>query len=517
MYIKSIISLSVLTVLSACSSDDGSRGTDGSNGLNSLINHETLAFGDSECSFGGIKITSGLDADVDGTLSASEVSGTTYDCNANTVQVGGSRLPYTVLRSDIENGVKPGSLFEIRNGGYGSDMVKHPENASQFYVLTDRGPNATYTGDQGTGKVFPVADYTPRIGLFEIQDNGDVKIIKDILLKRPDGTLITGLPNSSALGGTGETPYSVLDDGSVEVLRENMSLPYNETSNPILLDDYGLDGEGLVALSDGTFWVSDEYGPHIVHFDIDGTEIGRINAFANDDRTTFSLPAEFSNRRANRGMEGLAVTPDEKTLVGIMQSTMYNPSSAVKALDIVRIVTVNIETGSISQYLYQQEKTQNSQSGIFALSATEFVVIERDGAFFASDADAMKHLYKIDISAATDLETITNADVWFQDPNLGLTKDGQTLEEVVLNEGWEGLTSITPVTKTFVTDLVVEVQYPHDKLEGMWLINESTIGVINDDDFATWVTGGVLEQKYLDAGQTVIDSNTLYIIEDLVF
>lgn len=520
MYKKGIISLSVIALLTACSGDDGADGTNGengSNGLNSLVNHQTLAFGSSDCSFGGLKITSGLDADADGTLAESEIENTTFDCEANTVGTTGSRLPYSVLRSDIEDGAKPGANFEIRNGGYGSDMVKHPSNANQFYALTDRGPNASYTGDLGTGKVFPVADYTPRIGLFEIQDNGDVKIIEEILLKRPNGTLITGLPNSSALGGTGETPYAVLSDGTVEVLREDMSQAYDATNNPILLDDYGLDGEGLVALSDGTFWVSDEYGPHMVHFDIDGTEIDRINAFENDDRVTFNLPAEFANRRANRGMEGLAITPDEKTLVGIMQSTMYNPSSAVKALDIVRIVTVDTETGSVSQYLYQQEKAQNSQSGIFALSATEFVVIERDGAFYASNTDAMKHLYKIDISGATDVETIADTGAWIQDADLGLTKDGQTLEEVVLNEGWDGLTNITPVTKTLVADLVSEVQYPHDKLEGMWLINESTIGVINDDDFATWASGGVLEQKYLDAGQTVIDANTLYIIENLEF
>lgn len=515
MYKKIVVSLSMVTLLTACAGEDGEDGEIASKGLNSLVNHEVLAFGNSECAFGGIKIESGLDADENNTLTESEVNSTVYDCDSNTVGVDGSRLPYTVLRSDIEDGAKLGSLFEVRNGGYGSDMVKHPTNAKQFYALTDRGPNATYTGTQGVGKVFPVEDYTPRIGLFEIQDNGDIKLIKEILLKRPDGTLITGLPNSSALGGTGETPYAVLDDGTVEVLREDMSQPYDETTNPILLDDYGLDGEGLVALNDGTFWVSDEYGPHMVHFDANGTEIDRINAFTNDDRVSINLPAEFGNRRANRGMEGLAVTPDQKTLVGIMQSTIYNPSSAVKALDIVRLVTVNTETGDVAQYLYRQEIAQNSQSGIVALSATEFVVIERDGAFFASNADAMKHLYKIDISSATNLESITDSGVWVQDADLGLTKNGQTLEEVVLNEGWDGLNTITPVSKTFLVDLVAEVQYPHDKLEGMWLINDSTIGVINDDDFATWSTGGVLEQKYLDAGQTVIDANMLYIIEDL--
>jgi len=262
-------------------------------------------------------------------------------------------LPYNVLRDDLIDG-KSQQPFEIRNGGFGSAMTAHPSDANRFYALTDRGPNATFTGDQGKGKIFPTPDYTPRIALFEVQADGMIEQVDTILLKRPDGSPITGLPNSSALGGTGETPYHA--DG--QPILEDDGQPYDETTNPFALDDYGLDGEGLVALSDGTFWVSDEYGPHIVHFDAEGREIGRINPFTNDDRVDLTLPAEFGNRRANRGMEGLAVTPDEKTLVGIMQSTMYNPSSAVKDLDITRIVTVNLESGDIGQYLYRQEKTQ---------------------------------------------------------------------------------------------------------------------------------------------------------------
>ena len=305
---------------------------------NNLIIQESLSLGNDECFFGGLKITSGLDSNSDNTLADSEITTTSIDCNVNPITSSGSSLPYSVMRSDIENGAIPGNLMEIRNGGFGSDMVAHPTDPTQFYALTDRGPNATFTGDQGKGKKFPTPDYTPRIGLFELQENGDVKKIKDILLKRPDGTDISGLPNTAALGGTGETPYDA--DGNVIV--EDMNLAFDETTNPIKLDDYGLDGEGLVALTDGTFWVSDEYGPHMVHFNAQGIEIGRINAFADDTRNTLTLPAEFANRRANRGMEGLTITPDETTLVGIMQSTMYNPSSAVKVNNIVRIVTVNL-------------------------------------------------------------------------------------------------------------------------------------------------------------------------------
>ena len=157
-----------------------------------------------------------------------------------------------------------------------------------------------------------------------------------------------------------------------------------------------------------------------------------------------NLPAEFANRRANRGMEGLTITPDQKTLVGIMQSTMYNPSKAVKNLDITRIVTVNLETGEIGQYLYKQDKTQNSNSEIVALSATEFLVIERDGGFLnggakAASPNAQKLIYKINLNNATNLETVTiNGDL-LQDDALGLTVAGKTLEELVLAEGWEAL------------------------------------------------------------------------------
>lgn len=420
------------------------------------------------------------------------------------VASSGATLPYTVLDNTITDGIT-GVKMEIRNGGYGSAATKHPTNINQFYALTDRGPNATYTGEEGKGKMFPTPNYTPRIALFEIQADGSVAKLKEILLKDTSGNNITGLPNSSALGGTGETPY----DKNGNTIKD--------ASGNIQLDDFGLDGEGLVALKDGSFWVSDEYGPHMVHFDSNGQEIGRINAFANDSRNIQTLPAEYGNRRANRGMEGLAITPDETTLVGVMQSTMYNPSSAVKALDITRIVAINTQTGETKQYLYKQEKAQNSNSEIVALSNDTFLLIERDGAFYNKDESAQKHLYKITLSSGTELESAPLLSDMAQDDALGLTISGKTLEEVVLEGGWEALSAhgIKPVEKSLVVDMVQEVGYPHDKMEGLIVFDNNTLGVLNDDDFATWSTSGVLEQKYLDEARTHVDGNTLYVVKNL--
>lgn len=424
----------------------------------------------------------------------------------------GSQLPYTVMKNDIPDAARKGQSVELRNGAFGSDMAADPKDTNRFYALTDRGPNADIDGQFGKGKIFPTPNYTPKIGHFEIQPDGSIKLINTILLKDTSGKRITGLPNTANLGGTGETPYQ-LNGQPVAV---DSSKPFDKKINPVKLDDFGLDSEGLVALSDGTFWVSDEYGPHIVHFDASGKEVGRINAFAQDSRDVLHLPAEFANRRANRGMEGLAVSKDEKTLIGIMQSSMANPTKKQQDLDLTRIVTINLETGKVGQFLYHQDKNGNSNSGIKSLGHQQFVVIERDGKFLNQDANAQKDIYRIDLSQATDLEAIPTSEHLKQDEKLGLLIDGKTVEQYVQENGWESLKQhkIQPVEKKLVTNLAKTIHYPHDKLEGMWVIDDSHIAILNDDDFAIAPAGeNQVTQKYLTPER--IDASTLYIVGDV--
>ena len=390
----------------------------------------------------------------------------------------GISLPYKVLTT-LSN------KAEVRNGGFGSGMTAHPTLSGNFYALTDRGPNASFTGSAGKGKKFPIPSYTPRIGQFRLNAQGKPELVKEILFKNPAGQLITGLPNPEGRGATGEVPYD--KDGNV-----------------LNFDDYGLDSEGLVALKNGEFWVSDEYGPHIVHYDSEGKELERISPIGVNTGGR-KIPAVFKRRRANRGMEGLAITPDEKTLVGIMQSTLYNPSKAeVTNKTLTRIVTFELSTGKTKQYLYRQEKDWNSNSEIVALSNTSFLVIERDGKF-SGEESAQKHLYKIDISRATDVSSEIN-DVQ------GKVIDGKTLEQLTWDE--VAFKGIKVAEKSLVLDLVSYLpnNYPHDKLEGLWLINKNTIGVLNDDDFGVESSGSEVIQKILP-GTKHVDTNTLYLLD----
>ncbi len=174
----------------------------------------------------------------------------------------GVSLPYETLDiHNIPDEAKQDHFIEIHCGGFGSEIFSHPTQKYQFYALTDRGPNTTYDVNGDKGKIFLDPSYTPKIRLFELQLDGSIKKLKEILLKDPTGRPITGLPNQH-FGATKEVAY---DQNGVVLA--------------IGTDEYGLDSEGLVALKDGTFWVSDEYGPHLVHFNSEGVEIDRINAY----------------------------------------------------------------------------------------------------------------------------------------------------------------------------------------------------------------------------------------------
>lgn len=433
--------------------------------------------------------------------------------------VEGTSLPYTVMQK-----VANAEGTEIRLGGVGSAMAPHPTLPGYFYAMSDRGPNAaTEATRTPSGIIFLAPSYNPHITLFRLTSSGKAEQVSTIAFKDPKGRLITGLPNKG-FGSTGETPYNL--DGSVVALDP-------DGDGIAGYDESGLDSEGLVAMKDGTFWVSDEYGPHIVHFDATGKEIERINPFATDTRNKAGrvLPAELSTRWPNRGMEGLTITPDGKTLVGIMQSNLYNPNkTAVGSINLTRIVTVNLDTGATAQYLYRQDAAGLANSEIVALSATSFLVIERDTSFYGIDSGTVrKNVYKLDLTKATNIDK-SNASLLSSNPALssnaanGVLVNGKTLEQVIkdggtasnFDAGWAQLAALgmQPATKTLAYDATASQKYPHDKLEGLWVIDANRLGLLNDDDFAIAPDGnGGVKQKKLYDGK--VDGNTFYVVKPL--
>lgn len=177
-------------------------------------------------------------------------------------------------------------------------------------------------------------------------------------------------------------------------------------------------------MNDGSFWISDEYGPHIVHFSAEGIELERMSPHGMTTNGR-KIPAVLAKRRANRG--------------------------------------------------------------ITALTNDEFVVIERDGKF-ADEGEAHKYLYKINLKDATDV----NGDMTAEN---GILISGKTLEQCTKDELTKA--GINFVSKELITDLVKESNYGHDKLEGLWLLDDHTICVANDNDFSLIEKENKLCQKIL--------------------
>jgi hypothetical protein len=355
----------------------------------------------------------------------------------------------------------------IGGGGYGSSLYPVPGSTTEFYGLTDRGPNVD--GPNGT-KVEPLPGFHPQIGKFRFGRDGRAVLEKTVTLKLPDGTPYTGHVNSQAT--TGETITDL-------------------NGNPIPADPTGYDPEGLVALRDGTFWVSDEYGPFITHFDPHGRQIGRLSPFDG------SLPAELANRAPNKGMEGLAVTPDRQTLVGIMQSALQQPDLTQKPGNVttLRIVTVNLRTGATHEYLYlldNPKDTSSAVSEITALSPTTFLVDERDGKFPPA---AYKKLWKIDVTGATDVGPSAPG---YDAAKGGYLINGVSIEATVGKQDTATATAtlaaagVTPVAKSpflDVTGLLTTLDpaarfFSHDKIEGVATLDHGRYVVLsNDSDF----------------------------------
>lgn len=191
-----------------------------------------------------------------------------------------------------------------------------------------------------------------------------------------------------------------------------------------------------------------------------------------------------------------------------MQFPLYNPTSAAVSGSLVtRILAFNIADGTSKQYAYLIDRANlQANSEIVAITNTTFLVLERDGEFAtnANKTTVFKKVYKIDISGATDISDPGNSEA-------GKLFSGLTVEQlkdaVMLQAN-----GIVPVTKTLAADLMTDIPslYPHDKAEGIVIINSTLIGICNDDDFG--VTGvGTYVSKIL-AGTGLVDRNTIYFV-----
>jgi hypothetical protein len=294
-----------------------------------------------------------------------------------------------------------------RLGGFFSDLY-YDRHQNVYYGLSDRGP--------GGGTLA----YNTRVQKFSLEldsNTGAISNFKllDTILFSKNGQNFNGL-NPSLLNGNSS----------------QLGLSF--------------DPEGFVIGTNGNFYVSDEYGPSVYEFRPDGSFVRAFQTPANLIPLAGTTPNYVdgrgiltSGRQDNRGFEGIAISPDGNKLLAMLQDPLINEgegNDGRKSRNL-RIVEFDTATGqSTAQYIYQLENltdindrlpgtsndfsstAQGRNIGISAIAAIndhEFLVLERDNRGLgvddptASNPIGSKRVYKIDLTGATDISTLSLA------------------------------------------------------------------------------------------------------------
>lgn len=188
-----------------------------------------------------------------------------------------------------------------------------------------------------------------------------------------------------------------------------------------------LDPEGIRVSQHGTFYVSDEYGPYLFEFNRQGHLLRRIEVpskFFIDNPSAdpnAELLGNTAGRQGNRGMEGLAISPDGRTLFGVMQNALIqdqglNPGTTDRLGLNNRLLKIDLVTGETHEYVYVLDAINRGQGvcEILAINDHEFLVIERDNRSNLQtppQAPTRKTIYRINLDGATDVSGIASLPV----------------------------------------------------------------------------------------------------------
>jgi Esterase-like activity of phytase len=398
----------------------------------------------------------------------------------------------------LENGVAGNSL-----GGIGSGLAWAGGNT--FIATPDRGPNAvTYNS-----AVDDTSSYISRFQTVTLDLTANTSGTGLAYNLTPTLTATTLLSSATTLNyGTGAGLGNKIDgitpigSGAPDLNLTNSTNYFTGRS-----DNFGtanalgaadstsanpsnarFDPEGVRVSNDGlSVFISDEYGPYVNQFNRATGE--RIKSFALPANLAIANQSAVGNteianntsngRVTNKGMEGLAITPDGSMLVGMMQAPLEQD---VKASGNVRIVTINIATGVTHEYAYHLT-TGSGVSEIVAINNHEFLVDERDGnGLGAGNTASVKSLFKIDIANATDVTNFSTT---------GSTADKNALTTAAIPK-----TLFLDIASTLKANGITAANIPA-KLEGVTfgqdIIDNNTLFhtlyVANDNDFIPGTAG----------------------------
>ena len=198
-----------------------------------------------------------------------------------------------------------------------------------------------------------------------------------------------------------------------------------------ILTGFDLDPESFVRSPDGTFWVSEEFGPFLLHVGADGRVLEPPvglpgvrppqNPFL---KVAGRDPAERPNLAASRGPEGLAISPDGSKLYALLEGAVSGDDSGdlrIYVYDVAKrafargSLRVRLEMPSQKVDLAALVDTEGNRvypdasapsvgpvsiGELKAVNESQFLMIERDNLGDDLMAPRFKKLFLLDLSHA---------------------------------------------------------------------------------------------------------------------
>lgn len=347
----------------------------------------------------------------------------------------------------------------------------------EFYGLTDRGPNGdgpsvpALTGSGTSGaKIFPSPSFAPAIGIITIGRTGAV-LNSSQAIKMSATVTASGLPiPPGSLGNSAEVP-----------LFEAMKY---DTTTKAVFNANGLDTEAIaVDKKRNVLWVADEYGPFILKIDpVTGVIASK---FAPDA----GLPSIFAKRRANRGIEGMALDTGTDKIHAFLQSPLSDGNAFYSVTNSSQRVerfarftrwiefdpsidkTVRMFAYPLNGAEYQDGRTGNAKLGdMVALGGGKFIVIEQGAGVTGA---VFNRLMLVELGNATDI-----AGASFNPATSDLEKSSMAAT-AVNGANWA---AVVPLKKTLLLDLSA-AGWLAEKAEGLTIVDANTLALANDNDF----------------------------------
>ncbi|AQZ60348.1 hypothetical protein BKM31_01405 [[Actinomadura] parvosata subsp. kistnae] len=229
-------------------------------------------------------------------------------------------------------------------------------------------------------------------------------------------------------------------------------VPFALTRQDRTLTGADFDVESIVRATDGTYWIGDEFGPFLLHFDHKGrlmeapVALPGVQAPENP-----ALNGGQPNLASSKGFEGMARGVDGRRLYPLLEGTVSGDPAGT-----LRMYEFDLRKRAYTdrRWTYRLEDPSHAIGDAIAVDENRFLIIERDNG--QGDAAKVKRIYL--------------ADKRDRDRDGALDK---TLVADLLNLADPRGLGGTPGT----------FRFPFQTIEDVIILDDRTLGVLDDNNF----------------------------------